>query len=223
MAQAIGQVLALGVGVALSPIPIVAVVLMLGTARGRANGPAFVLGWIGGLAAVGAIVLFVFGGADASEQGQPADWVDVVRIVAGVLLLRIAFREWRKRPHGDEQPELPSWMRTLDRFTAIRSATIGAVLSGVNPKNLLLTIGAASAIAQTGISAGRQAVALAVYIAVATLGVGLPVLAYFALGERSRHALEELKGWMAGNNATIVAVICVVIAAKLIGDGISGF
>jgi hypothetical protein len=44
MADAIGQVLSLGVGVALSPVPIIAVVLMLGTPRARANGPAFVLG-----------------------------------------------------------------------------------------------------------------------------------------------------------------------------------
>jgi len=223
MAQAIGQVLALGVGVALSPIPIIAVVAMLGTPRGRSNGTAFLLGWIGGLAVVGAVVLFVFGGADASEKGQPADWLNVVKLVAGVLLLRLAFREWRKRPREGKEPELPSWMRTLDRFTAGRAATIGAVLSGANPKNLLLTVGAASAIAQTGISTGRQAVALAVYVAVATLGVGLPVLAYFALGERSRRMLGELKSWMAANNATIVAVICLLIAAKLIGDGISGF
>ena len=46
MADAIGQVLSLGVGVALSPVPIIAVVLMLGTPRARVNGPAFLLGWV---------------------------------------------------------------------------------------------------------------------------------------------------------------------------------
>jgi Sap, sulfolipid-1-addressing protein len=46
MSDAIGQVLSLGVGVALSPVPIIAVVLMLGTPRARTNGPAFVLGWV---------------------------------------------------------------------------------------------------------------------------------------------------------------------------------
>jgi hypothetical protein len=38
--QAIGQVLPLAVGVALSPVPIIAVVLMLVTERARVNGPA---------------------------------------------------------------------------------------------------------------------------------------------------------------------------------------
>jgi Sap-like sulfolipid-1-addressing protein len=46
--EAIGQVLSLGLGVALSPAPIIAVVLMLATPRGRVNGPAFVGGWIVG-------------------------------------------------------------------------------------------------------------------------------------------------------------------------------
>jgi hypothetical protein len=47
--EAIGQVLSLGLGVALSPLPIIAVVLMLATPRGRVNGPALVGGWIMGV------------------------------------------------------------------------------------------------------------------------------------------------------------------------------
>ncbi|HUK72944.1 MAG TPA: GAP family protein [Streptosporangiaceae bacterium] len=49
MGQAIGGSLPLAIGIALSPIPIIAVVLMLTTPRARANGPAFVLGWLLGL------------------------------------------------------------------------------------------------------------------------------------------------------------------------------
>jgi hypothetical protein len=41
VSQAIGQVLAFGIGVTLSPVPIIAVVLMLATRQGRVNGPAF--------------------------------------------------------------------------------------------------------------------------------------------------------------------------------------
>jgi hypothetical protein len=50
MGAAIGQALPLAVGVALSPVPIIAVVLMLMSQRGRLNGPGFVLGWLAGLA-----------------------------------------------------------------------------------------------------------------------------------------------------------------------------
>jgi threonine/homoserine/homoserine lactone efflux protein len=222
MGEAIGQVLSFGVGVSLSPVPIVGVVLMLATPRGRVNGLAFLAGWVAGLAVAGTIVLLVSSGAEGSSGGQPADWLSWVKIVAGVLLLWVARRQWRGRPRGDEEPALPSWMKTIDRFSAGRSAAFGVVLSAINPKNLLLVVGAGAAIAQTGVSAGSQAVALAVFILVGTVGPGAPVAIYFLMRERSKDLLEELRHWMAHNNATIIAVICLVIAAKLVGDGISG-
>ena len=222
MADAIGQVLSLGVGVALSPIPIIAVVLMLSTPRGRVNGPAFVLGWVLGLAVVGAIVLVVAGGAGANEDAEPATWVDVLKIVLGLLLALVAVRQWRGRPRQGEPAELPKWMRTIDSFKPGRALGIAAALSGVNPKNLLLTVGAAAAIAQTGADTGEQAIALAVFILVGTLGPGAPVAIYFALGDRATRLLDELKAWLGTHNAAIMTVLCLVIGAKLIGDGISG-
>ena len=220
MGQAIGQVLSLGVGVALSPVPIIAVVLMLGTPRGRANGPAFVLGWILGLAVVGTIVLLVAGGANASESGEPATWVGIVELVLGAALLGLAVRQWRGRPRRGDAGRLPSWMRTIDRVAPGRALALGVALSAVNPKNLLLTVGAASAIAQTGIATGKQAIALGVFVVVATLGLGLPVAAFFILGERATRMLDETKSWMAANNATIMAVLLLVIGTKLVGNGI---
>jgi hypothetical protein len=81
----------------------------------------------------------------------------------------------------------------------------------VNPKNLLLTVGAAAAIAGTGVAAGRQAVALGVFILVATLGPGMPVAVFFALGDRAKRLLDELKLWLGSHNSAIMAVLCLVV------------
>jgi threonine/homoserine/homoserine lactone efflux protein len=223
MGDAIGQVLAFGVGVALSPIPIIGVVLMLGTPRARANGPAFIAGWVVGLAGVGTVVLLASSGADASEQGQPADWVNVLKLVLGALLLLVAVKQWRGRPQEGDEGEMPKWMQAIDTFKAGKAAGLGLLLSAANPKNLLLAVGAAAAISQTGASTGDQAVALAVFVLIGTLGPGAPVALYFALGERSKEILDRLKAWMSSHNAAIMAVLCLVIGAKLIGDAISGF
>jgi threonine/homoserine/homoserine lactone efflux protein len=221
MGGAIGQVLSFGVGVALSPVPIIAVVLMLATPRGRVNGLAFLAGWVVGLVVVGTVVLLAASGGDASEAGAPADWVSILKLVLGVLLIGLAVKQWRGRPRGDEVPELPTWMKTVDTFTPTRSAGIAVALSAVNPKNLILTVGAAAAIAQTGAGAGGQAVALAVFVVLGTLGVGVPVAISVFMGERSTRLLRELHDWMARENATIMAVVCLVIGAKLIGDAIT--
>ncbi len=49
----------------------------------------------------------------------------------------------------------------MTAFTSKRAAGFGVALSALNPKNLLLTVVAGAAIAQTGASTGGQAVALA--------------------------------------------------------------
>ncbi len=222
MGQAIGGSLPLAVGIALSPIPIIAVVLILTSSRAKVNGPAFVLGWLLGLGIVGAIFLTLAGTGQASKSGAPATWVSWVKIGLGILLLLIAVRQFRGRPHGGEEPQMPKWMASIDKTTPIAALGLAAALSGANPKNLLLAAAGAASIAQTGISGVQQAIAYAVFAVIGTLGVGIPVGIYFALGERSQELLARLKDWMTQHNAVIMTVLCVIIAAKLIGDGISG-
>ena len=222
MGQAIGGSLPLAVGIALSPIPIIAVVLMLTSQKARVNGPVFVAGWLAGLAIVGALVLAISGPGGASQSGAPATWVSWVKIVLGVLLLLVAARQFRSRPHGGEEPEMPKWMTTIDKTSPPAAFGLAAVLSGANPKNLLLAVGGAAAIAQTGISGGQQALAYLVFAVIGTLGVGVPVVVYFALGDRSDKLLARLKDWMSEHNAVIMTVLCLIIGVKLIGDAISG-
>ena len=221
MGDAIGQVVSLGVGVAISPVPIVAVVLMLGTPRGRVNGPAFIAGWVAGLAVAGVIVLFVAGGAGADDDGGSPTWVAGLKLVLGAALLLLAARQWKQRPRGSEEAALPKWMQAIDTFSPARALAIGVALSALNPKNLLLTVAAATAIAQTGISTGNELVALAVFIVIGTLGPGIPVGIYFALGHRGTAVLDDLKRWMGAHNAAIMTVLFLVFGAKLIGDGIA--
>ena len=224
MGQAIGNILPVALGVAISPLPIVAVVLMLATPRGKVNGPAFLVGWILGLAVVGAIVLLVAGGISASSgTAKPKTWVSVLKLVLGLLLGLVAVRQWRRRPHDEAGPAMPGWMRTIDSFTPVKSLGLAALLSGVNPKNLLLNVSAGAAIAQAGISGGQQAIVFAIFAAIATLGPGIPLGIYYAMGDRSQATLAGIREWMIRNNQAIMAVLCLVIGVKLIGDAIGGF
>jgi threonine/homoserine/homoserine lactone efflux protein len=221
MGDVVGQILSFAVGVAVSPVPIIAVVLMLTTDRGRVNGPAFVLGWIAGLALAGTAILLLAGQADASDGGEPATWVGVLKLMLGLGLLALAVKQWRGRPADSEAAELPNWMQKIDGFAPGRALALAVALAAINPKNLLLTVGAATTIAHAGLEAGEQAVALSVFILVASLGIGAPVAIYFALGEKSASLLGGLKDWMAHNNAAIMTVLLLVLGAKLLGDGIT--
>ena len=202
MGEAIGEVLPFAVGVAISPVPIIAVILMLVTRQARVNGPAFVVGWLIGLAIIGVLVIGIAGGA-ASSGGEPASWVLILELVLGVLLLLVALRQFRSRPHDGEETPTPKWMGAIDGFTPGKALGAGVLLSGLNPKNLLLAVGAAATIAQTGIETSEQAIAYLVFALIATIGVASPVVIFFALGDRAPALLDRMKAWMGQNNAVI--------------------
>jgi threonine/homoserine/homoserine lactone efflux protein len=223
MGQAIGDMLPAAVGVAISPIPIIAVVLMLVSPHGRVNGPAYLGGQLVGVAAAGAIVLLIAGGVGRGDDGEPAGWVSWLKLVLGVLLVLLAVKQWRDRPRAGESAATPKWMEAIDDFTPPKAFGAGIVLSAFNPKNLILTVAGVAAIVSAGIAGDQEVIALVVFTIVGSLGVAIPVVIYFALGDRSAPLLGRLKEWMAQNNAVIMAVILLLIGVKLLGDAISGF
>ena len=222
MGEAIGQILPFAVGVAISPVPIIAVILMLVTRQARVNGPAFVVGWLIGLGIIGVLVIGIAGGAGASSGGEPATWVLVLELVLGLLLLLVALRQVRSRPQDGEEAPMPKWMGAIDGFTPGNALGAGVLLSSLNPKNLLLAVGAAATIAQTGIATSEQAIAYVVFALMATIGVASPVVIFFALGDRAAALLDPMKAWMGQNNAVIMAILCLVIGVKLIGQALGG-
>jgi len=219
--QVIGDILPTAVAVAISPVPVIAVILMLFSSHAERNGLAFVGGWIAGLTAAGAVVLAIAAAADlSSSDGEQPTAAGIVKLVLGVLFLALAYRSWGARPKEGEEPAMPAWMGAIDRFTAAKSVGLGVVLAAVNPKNLALTIAAAISIAGGGLSSGQEVVALVVFIAIASVTVAAPVVVYIAARDQVREPLERAKEWLVANNSTVMAVLLLLIGAKLIGDAI---
>lgn len=221
MGQAIGDLLPSAIGVALSPIPIIAVILILATPKARSNGPAFALGWVLGLIVVSVIVLLIAGGADEPDSNA-SDSVHVGKVVIGVVFLLLAAKEWRARPQPGEEAEMPKFMSALDQIAPGKSIVLGAALSAVNPKNLALTMAAAASIAQAGLSGGGTTAAVAVFVILGSLTVVGPVLYFMIAGERAAAPLASIKEFMSAHNAVIMMVLFLVLGAKLLGNGIAG-
>ncbi len=218
MGDVIGEFLPYAVGVAVSPVPIAAVLLMLVTKKARTNAPLFLVGWLLGLTVVGVVVLLV-PGLEAS-QGEPSTTTGVIKGVLGLLLVFVGVKAWRSRPREGEIAEAPAWMDKIDGFGGGASLGMGFLLSAVNPKNLLLTVGGAATISASALTTSEQYIALAVFVFVASLTILIPVVLYLILGEKAEKAMTSTRDWLIQNNQTVMSVLLLVISAAMIGDAI---
>jgi len=221
LGHAVDGVLAEAAAVAVSPIAIVAIIVILATSRGRLNGPLFTLGWLLGLAGLGAIMLAVGGPGGAAAHHHPATWVGALKLALGVLLVLFGCRQWRRRPKDPSDAHLPSWMAAIDRFTPPKILGLGLALSAANAKNVPVTIAAGASISGAGIPVPQQIATLAIFVIIASLGVLAPLAVYLIMGERAKHVLGNWREWAARHNTAVMAVLFFVIGLKLIGDGIS--
>jgi hypothetical protein len=220
MAQGIGETLTFAIGVAISPVPIIAVILMLFSSRAKVNGPMFLLGWVVALAVVSGAAYVISGAGKASTNTAAANTVFWAQIVFGVLFLLLAGRSWRNRPEPGTEPQMPKWMAGIDGFAPGKAAGFGLLLAGVNPKNLLLAAGAGSALALIGPSTTEAVVSLVVFVVVGSLTIAGPVVFYLVGGDRAKTQLDSVKGWLAVHNDAVMTVLFLVFGVNLIAKGI---
>ena len=108
----------------------------------------------------------------ASDPGaEVAGGVSWVMAGIGVLFLVMAARTWTKRPKPGEPAEMPSWMRSIDAISPMRTIVLGLALSAANPKNLALTLAASAAIADVELNGADTAIAIATFVAIGSATV----------------------------------------------------
>ncbi len=220
MGQGISEILTFAVGVAISPVPIIAVILMLFSQRARVNGPVFLLGWVLGLAVVSVVVYVISHDGGVATSTTASDSVSWGKIVLGVGLLLLARRNWRKRPGTGETPELPTWLSTVESVSPPKAFGLAGLLAAVNPKNLILTAGAAAGLAQLGLSTTDAVVAIIVFVAIGSLTILFPVLYALLGGEHAKATLDSAREWLTVHNAAVLTVLFLVFGVDMIAKGL---
>ncbi|MBK6857180.1 MAG: GAP family protein [Microthrixaceae bacterium] len=216
---ALGDVLPQALAMALSPIPIVLVILVLVSPRARTCGPAFAAGWLAGLFTLTALAFAMADGADVATDSAATDGANLVQVALGLLFLVFAAKQWQKRPRPDDEPATPKLVGAIDSMPPLKVLGVGFVSAALNPKNLPLGISAGVTIAQASPSTGI--VTVAAFAVVGSAAVLAAVASVLVLGERTREPLEQLKTWLLTNSATIMMIIFILLAAKMIGSGLA--
>jgi hypothetical protein len=199
----VGALLPLAVVVAVSPVPIIAVVLMLLTPRAGGTGAGLLVGWIVGIAGVTTGFLLLAGNADPGGTGASLAAACVELVLGGLLLALAVQQRWARAGQGGA-PESPPW------------------LSAVNPKVLLVCVAAGLAIAGAGISGIEGMWSVVAFTVVAASTVAVPVLAYAVGGEHVAGRLESLRGWLTVHGRVVTPVLLLVVGVVLVGQGLAG-
>lgn len=223
MGQVIGQLLPLAVGIAISPLPVIAGILMLMSPRARSTGVGFLVGWLGGIVIVA--VLFAALSSILPEQSDDgaSPILGAVQLVLGVLMLLMAVRQWRGRPKPGADPEMPKWMAQIDGMTFFAALGLGLLLAALNPKNLLLGASAGVSLGSAGIGVGDMVIVVVIYTVLASSTVLIPVVGYLVASDRLRTPLGRMRDWLQAENAVIMTVLLLVLGVVIIGKGIAAF
>lgn len=221
MGEIIGAMLPFVAGVALSPVPLIAVILTLFSERGRSASVGFLVGWMLGLAAMVSLVAALATVIPRGDGGEAAPWTGWILVALGVTLLVLAVRSWRSRPGPDEEPVLPSWMKTIDALGFAGALRLGVVLSVANPKVVVFCLTVGIGLGTAALTTGELIAAIIVFVVLSSSTVAAPVVAYLVASDRLRAPLARLRDWIARENQVIMAVLFAVLGWNAIGDGIA--
>ena len=208
--------------VAVSPEAIFSSILVLMTNRARSNSIAYLLGWLTGLCMVLAIVLafddIVAGGGGPLPKSDVAGFL---RIGFGAVLLLLAANRWRKRRRAGQVPLEPRWLGVVERFGPKRCFVWGFILSGLNPKNVALTVTGALHLSLFAPSLAAELMAVAAFIVIGSSTVAAPGVLYVFAGNRAQTTLQRTRAWLIRHSDRFIIALFLVFGLKLTGDGVA--
>lgn len=216
------QLVPLALGVAISPVPILAVIMMLLADRSRASSAGFALGWAVGVMLSCSLCVLLSGTIENRDRSLWSRAESLTLLVLGLLFLLLAISTWRRRPRDGRVPDLPGWLATVDRLDLSRATALGLVLAVLNPKNLVIFPVAGSAIAGEDLSTTQQSTAVLLFTCVASSTVALPVLAYLVAQPYVTGSLDSIRVWLIRNTVFVIVLLASVIAAVLLARGLAG-
>jgi threonine/homoserine/homoserine lactone efflux protein len=202
----------LGLVITLSPLTLVAFILLLAAKGGIWKGLAFILGWMACLVAVIAAVILATGGDPPRQHTAPSTAVLVVKALLGLLLIWIGIRRRRRRGRPRKPP---TWMGWLDRMSPWAAVGFGAFMQPWS----LVAIGAATVV-QAKLSTVGDWLALVVFCLLATSSFLVMELYAVLSPEAAAARLGRIRKWIDGHMDQAIILVSLGLGGLLLADSI---
>lgn len=221
LADAIGKMLPAAMAIALTPIQIVAAVVVLGGRHGRAGGFAFLTGWLVALGALVTVTMLLVEKLGESDR-TPTPLLHWLQLTAGLLLLAMAMRMWRRRPNDSEEPATPKRLASLGEAGPVGAFMAGASTAAANPKIIALVLSSATSFAYLVFSAWQLAAIAILFVLLGSAPLISLVVAHATGGPATASRIRDFKGFMLRHNDVILTVVLAMLGVSVLGNGVSG-
>lgn len=217
--QAIGLLLPLAVAMAISSVPIMAVLMILLSPHSRRSSIAYLSGWVVGIVALA--LLFSAGAMAVPETTEhgPTLGAGIIQIIIGVALEIFAIILFR---HGDRNAlqEMPKWLRAVSSVRPIQAFGFGVGLN-LRPKSLLLTAVVGVVLSTQQLGPAGFIIALTIYTVICASTVAAPVIYALVKPEQAQPQLQKIRDWVTQNNRIITILVMVIVGVVVIGHGLT--
>jgi len=210
--------LPIALGVAASPMTIVALMILLMTPRAIPNSYSFLLGWFTGLFLVGGLVIVNPGlNAYTSSPTPVSGWI---RIGLGSLFLIICIFLVKSLPRKGHETRPPRWLEKVDSYGPFQSMNIGLFLSILNIKNAAMVASGAVVISAAGLRFYQEVILLVLFCFIASLGVLLTQAIYLLLRSQAVSFLARSKVWLQRYSSMILMFVLIAFGLWSLYQGI---
>lgn len=220
MLEVVVAALPSAIAIAISPLPVVTVIIMLMAPRGARLAGAFYAGWASGILVTASVFALLAASLPDTLPASVEQVLGVVAVIVGIGLVGLAWIQLRRRPAG-QSPALPVWLSRVDAMVAPAALGLAFILIAVNPKNVLVAGAAGTVIGRSDLPILIQVASAIVFAIGASSTVLLPVLLALWAPRTASQLLMRLRRWLTRHNAVITAVVLGALGIVVIISGIS--
>ena len=204
----------LGIGIALNPAAVIAIILVLTGTRSSRTGFLFLGGWVTGLLLLVILPSLVIMEGLRRLMGASAWLPGWGWLLLGGVLLAAAFLSLQNRARELDLSHEPRWAGLIANGSSGRVFGVGATLSLASLRNVVLLAAAVALISNASLSLSGVLVAAGIFLLASSLGVLAPLLVYLFGGSGATANLEAGGAWVQRN---LVWVKIFVLAAVGLG------
>lgn len=211
----------IALGLALSPIPIIAVILMLFSRRAKVNAPMYAATWVLSMVVIGSLAIFLLGDNEFVEHDTTKTGGSILVLIIGALFMAYGLFLWIRRPRHPENVKTPRWLEALDDIPPILAVGLGLTGVLLNTKNLPLFLAAIEHILAADLSMVLSFIALGIFIAMASVTVVTPIVLFMAGNERMHARLDAFRVWLTHYNQAILAWVFLIMGGVMVLDNVA--